>query len=227
GCAAADVPHTRAGERCELGVEVAQAAVGCAEVALDGLATERGAGREVVRALARRRRCRGTSLARGRRAGAVRIDRPAGRVGRAVDVACPGASRAEREAEHRPSHHPHRPPPARALARFPYRAGGTVLEQDALLAKTLANRIRFAEVLATPRLVARGDGRLDLGGAEAGALLAPSAHGLEELRGRLGEEPRGGADDGELAADVGRGRASSRVEQPVQLADAVEDEAET
>src|SRR5439155_276282 len=81
----------------------------------------------------------------GRRAGAVRIDRPAGRVGRAVDVTCPGASRAEREAEHRPSHHPHRPPPARALARFPYRAGGAVLEQDALLAETLANRIRFAE----------------------------------------------------------------------------------
>src|SRR6184192_2677692 len=163
GLAAAGVPHTCAGERRELGVEVAQAVVGCAEVALEGLATERGAGREVVRTLARRRRRRGTSLAR---------------VGRAVDVTCPGASRAEREAEHRPSHHPHRPPPARALARFPYRAGGAVLEQDALLAETLANRIRFAEVLATPRLVACGDGRLDLAGAEPGALLAPSAHGL-------------------------------------------------
>src|SRR5439155_23409185 len=112
------------------------------------------------------------------------------------------------------------------LARLPHRAGRGVLEQDALLAQALANRIRLAEVLAAARLVARGDRRLDVRRTEPGALLAPAPRRLEERRWHLGEEPRGGGDGGELAPDSGRCKAITGIEQAIQLAYTVEHETE-
>src|SRR5690349_8503790 len=108
-------------------------------------------------------------------------------------------------------------------ARFPHCARGGVLEQDAVRAEAVADRIRLAEVLAAAGRVPRVDGRGDLVLAEAGARAPAAPPRGEEVRGPLAEDAPYRGDAGELAPRRGHRRAVARVERAVQLAHAVED----
>src|SRR5262252_645405 len=113
-----------------------------------------------------------------------------------------------------------------ASAGLPHCAGWGVLEQDAAPAQALADRIRLAKVLAFAGLVPCGDGGLDVGLAEREPGRPASALGGEERRRRLPEDAPRGGDARELGADRARGGAIARVQRAIQVAEAVEDEAE-
>src|SRR5690242_3410530 len=113
-----------------------------------------------------------------------------------------------------------------ASAGLPHCAGRGVLEQDAVRAQPVADRIRLAKVLAFAGLVARGDGGLDVGLAEREPGRAARALGGEKRRCRLPEDAPRGGDARELGADGARGRAIAGIECAVQVAEAVEDETE-
>src|SRR5437870_12004647 len=88
----------------------------------------------------------------------------------------------------------------RLLGRLPHCARGRVLEQDALRAELLADRVRSAEVLAPAGLVALGDRRRDLRLAEPGAGGASRPQRAEEARRLLAEDAEHGGD----APEIGR-----------------------
>src|SRR5439155_22373890 len=111
-------------------------------------------------------------------------------------------------------------------ARSPYCARRSVFEQDALLPQTLADGVRFAEVLAVAGIVPGGDRGFDLGGGEARASLAPGARGVEKCGGRFGKEPEDRPGAREVVPRSRRGRSICGITRAVQLAEAVEDEAE-
>src|SRR5439155_3923043 len=76
----------------------------------------------------------------------------------------------------------------RLLGGLPHCARGRVLEQDAPGVELLADRVRFAEVLAPAGLVALGDRGGDLRLAEAGAGGASRPQRAEETRRLLAED---------------------------------------
>src|SRR5438552_4323873 len=109
----------------------------------------------------------------------------------------------------------------RLLGRLPHCARRRVLEQDALRAELLADRVRSAEVLAPAGLVALGDRGRDLRLAEPGAGGASRPQRTEEARRLLAEDAEHGGDAPEVGAQRRGRRRVAGVEGAVQLAHAV------
>ena len=75
-------------------------------------------------------------------------------------------------------------------------------------------------------IVPGGDRGFDLGGGEAGASLAPRAGGVEKCRRCFSKEPEDRPGAREVVPRSERGRPIRGITRAVQLAEAVEDEAE-